>query len=94
MPDKLTTTEFLIVKELAKRPGVIKERAHLMDIAYKENTEIEDRTIDSHVKRIRKKFKKLMKNFLRLKLDMEVGIDGMLVNETKNSIYIKEIFTI
>ena len=40
LPDKLTTTEFLIVKELAKRPGVIKERAHLMDIAYKENTEI------------------------------------------------------
>ena len=38
LPDKLTTTEFLIVKELAKRPGVIKERAHLMDIAYKENT--------------------------------------------------------
>ena len=37
LPDKLTTTEFLIVKELAKRPGVIKERAHLMDIAYKEN---------------------------------------------------------
>ena len=58
LPDKLTTTEFLIVKELAKRPGVIKERAHLMDIAYKENTEIEDRTIDSHVKRIRKSLKK------------------------------------
>ena len=49
LPEKLTTTG-LIVKELAKRPGVIKERAHLMDIAYKENTEIEDRTIDSHVK--------------------------------------------
>ena len=63
LPDKLTTTEFLIVKELAKRPGVIKERAHLMDIAYKENTEIEDRTIDSHVKRIRKKFKKIDNNF-------------------------------
>ena len=63
LPDKLTTTEFLIVKELAKRPGVIKERAHLMDIAYKENTEIEDRTIDSHVKRIRKKFKKVDDNF-------------------------------
>ena len=59
LPDKLTTTEFLIVKELAKRPGVIKERAHLMDIAYKENSEIEDRTINSHVKRIRKKFKKV-----------------------------------
>ena len=63
LPEKLTTTEFLIVKELAKRPGVIKERAHLMDIAYKENTEIEDRTIDSHVKRIRKKFKKVDINF-------------------------------
>ena len=57
LPDKLTTTEFLIVRELAKRPGVIKERSQLMDIAYKENTDIEDRTIDSHVKRIRKKFK-------------------------------------
>ncbi|MFL2890141.1 MAG: response regulator transcription factor [Pelagibacteraceae bacterium] len=63
LPEKLTTTEFLIVKELAKRPGVIKERAHLMDIAYKENTEIEDRTIDSHVKRIRKKFKKVDEKF-------------------------------
>ena len=63
LPEKLTTTEFLIVKELAKRPGVIKERAQLMDIAYKENTEIEDRTIDSHVKRIRKKFKKVDENF-------------------------------
>ena len=63
LPDKLTTTEFLIVKELAKRPGVIKERAHLMDIAYKENTEIEDRTIDSHIKRIRKKFKKVDDKF-------------------------------
>ena len=63
LPDKLTTTEFLIVKELAKRPGVIKERAHLMDIAYREDTDIEDRTIDSHVKRIRKKFKKVDPEF-------------------------------
>ena len=63
LPEKLTTTEFLIVKELAKRPGIIKERAQLMDIAYKENTDIEDRTIDSHVKRIRKKFKKVDNNF-------------------------------
>ena len=63
LPEKLTTTEFLIVKELAKRPGVIKERAQLMDIAYKDNTDIEDRTIDSHVKRIRKKFKKVDQNF-------------------------------
>ena len=63
LPDKLTTTEFLIVKELAKRPGIIKERAQLMDIAYREDTDIEDRTIDSHVKRIRKKFKKIDSNF-------------------------------
>ena len=63
LPDKLTTTEFLIVKELAKRPGIIKERAQLMDIAYREDTDIEDRTIDSHVKRIRKKFKKVDPEF-------------------------------
>ena len=63
LPDKLTTTEFLIVQELAKRPGIIKERSQLMDIAYREDTDIEDRTIDSHVKRIRKKFKKVDENF-------------------------------
>ena len=63
LPDKLTTTEFLIVKELAKRPGIIKERSQLMDIAYREDSDIEDRTIDSHVKRIRKKFKKVDSNF-------------------------------
>ena len=63
LPDKLTTTEFLIVKELAKRPGIIKERSQLMDIAYREDTDIEDRTIDSHVKRIRKKFKKVDTSF-------------------------------
>ena len=63
LPDKLTTTEFLLVRELAKRPGIIKERSQLMDIAYREDTDIEDRTIDSHVKRIRKKFKKVDGNF-------------------------------
>ena len=63
LPDKLTTTEFLIVQELAKRPGIIKERSQLMDIAYREDTDIEDRTIDSHVKRIRKKFKKIDTDF-------------------------------
>ncbi len=63
LPDKLTTTEFLIVQELAKRPGIIKERSQLMDIAYREDTDIEDRTIDSHVKRIRKKFKKVDNDF-------------------------------
>ena len=53
LPEKLTTTEFLIVKELAKRPGIIKERAQLMDIAYKDNNDIEDR----------KKFKKVDQDF-------------------------------
>ena len=42
LPDKLTTTEFLIVKELAKRPGIIKERSQLMDVAYREDTDIEE----------------------------------------------------
>ena len=51
------------VQELAKRPGIIKERSQLMDIAYREDTDIEDRTIDSHIKRIRKKFKKVDNNF-------------------------------
>ena len=65
-----------------------------MDIAYKENTEIEDRTIDSHVKRIRKNLKKLMKNSQQLKLGMEVDIDGMLVNEKKENILnTKKVFT-
>ena len=63
LPEKLTTTEFLIVKELAKRPGIIKERAQLMDIAYKDNNDIEDRTIDSHVKRIRKKIQRSRSKF-------------------------------
>ena len=63
LPDKFTTTEFLIVKELSKRPGIIKERSQLMDVAYREDTDIEDRTIDSHVKRIRKKFKRIDPDF-------------------------------
>ena len=54
---------FTIVYLKAIQPSLIKERSHLMDIAYKENTEIEDRTIDSHVKRIRKKFKKVDEKF-------------------------------
>ena len=80
LPDKLTTTEFLIVKELAKRPGVIKERAHLMDIAYKENTEIEDRTIDSHVKRIRKKFKKVDEKYSIIEDRMEFSTGHRLLD--------------
>ena len=61
-----------MVKELAKRPGVIKERAHLMDIAYKENTEIEDRTIDSHVKNS-KKFKRVDEKFSAIETNYRSG---------------------
>ena len=88
LPDKLTTTEFLIVKELAKRPGIIKERAQLMDIAYREDTDIEDRTIDSHVKRIRKKFKKITGNdgfFLSFFNNSSPSIFGILISITARS---------
>ena len=56
--DPLTTTEFKIIHELVVRPGIVKTRERLMDIAYKDEIDVDDRTIDSHVKRIRKKFKK------------------------------------
>jgi two-component system response regulator ChvI len=53
----LTVTEFLLVKALAIRPGHVKSRDQLMDAAYGEHIYVDDRTIDSHIKRIRKKFK-------------------------------------
>ena len=53
---QLTVTEFLLVKALALRPGMVKNRDQLIDAAYGENIYVDDRTIDSHVKRIRKKF--------------------------------------
>jgi two-component system response regulator ChvI len=56
-PVQLTVTEFLLVKALALRPGMVKNRDQLIDAAYGENIYVDDRTIDSHVKRIRKKFR-------------------------------------
>ncbi len=53
----LTVTEFLILQSLAQRPGVVKSRDSLMDAAYDEQVYVDDRTIDSHIKRLRKKFK-------------------------------------
>ncbi len=53
----LTVTEFLILQALATRPGHVKSRDQLMDAAYGENIYVDDRTIDSHIKRLRKKFK-------------------------------------
>ena len=53
----------MLVKELAKRPGIIKERAQLMDIAYREDTDIEDRTIDNMLKGLGKNLRKLIQSF-------------------------------
>ncbi len=53
----LTVTEFLILQALAQRPGVVKTRDSLMDAAYDDQVYVDDRTIDSHIKRLRKKFK-------------------------------------
>ena len=54
---QLTVTEFLLVKALAARPGLVKSRDQLIDAAYGENMYVDDRTIDSHIKRVRKKFR-------------------------------------
>jgi len=57
LPVTLTVTEFLILFALAHRPGVVKSRNALMDAAYDDQVYVDDRTIDSHIKRLRKKFK-------------------------------------
>ncbi|MBC6981572.1 response regulator transcription factor [Caulobacter sp. 17J80-11] len=56
-PVKLTVTEFLLLQALAQRPGFVKSRDNLMDAAYDDQVYVDDRTIDSHVKRMRKKFR-------------------------------------
>ncbi len=53
----LTVTEFLILEALAQRPGVVKTRNQLLDVAYNDDVYVDDRTIDSHIKRIRRKFR-------------------------------------
>ncbi len=58
-PVTLTVTEFLILQALAARPGVVKTRDALMDAAYDDQVYVDDRTIDSHIKRLRKKFKQV-----------------------------------
>ncbi|MBC2772379.1 response regulator transcription factor [Rhizobium sp. AQ_MP] len=62
-PVTLTVTEFLILQSLAQRPGVVKSRDALMDAAYDEQVYVDDRTIDSHIKRLRKKFKMVDTDF-------------------------------
>jgi two-component system response regulator ChvI len=59
----LTVTEFMILEALAQRPGFVKSRDQLMDTAYQDNVYVDDRTIDSHIKRLRRKFKQVDSNF-------------------------------
>ena len=60
---KLTVTEFLLLESLVNRPGYVKNRDQLMSAAYSDDLYVDDRTIDSHIKRIRRKFKVIDKNF-------------------------------
>lgn len=59
----LTVTEFLILETLAQRPGIVKTRNQLMDAAYQDDIYVDDRTIDSHIKRVRRKFRQVAPDF-------------------------------
>ena len=69
----LTVTEFLILQALALRPGVVKSRNALMDAAYADQVYVDDRTIDSHIKRLRKKFKAVDDDFEMIETLYGVG---------------------
>ena len=79
---QLTVTEFLLVKALAARPGMVKNRDQLIDAAYGENIYVDDRTIDSHVKRVRKKFRvvddelRADRDALRHRLPLQGSLSG------------------
>ena len=62
-PVTLTVTEFMILEALANRPGVVRTRSQLMDIAYQDDVYVDDRTIDSHIKRLRRKFRQVDAEF-------------------------------
>jgi two-component system response regulator ChvI len=70
---QLTVTEFLLMKALAARPGNVKSRDQLIDAAYGENMYVDDRTIDSHVKRIRKKFRTVDEAFNQVETLYGIG---------------------
>ncbi len=72
-PVNLTVTEFLIVKSLADRPGHVKNRDQLMDAAYGEHIYVDDRTIDSHIKRLRKKLKSVDAGFEQIETLYGIG---------------------
>ncbi|MEQ8508529.1 MAG: response regulator transcription factor [Rhodospirillaceae bacterium] len=72
-PVNLTVTEFLIIQALASRPGHVKSRDQLIDAAYGENIYVDDRTIDSHIKRLRKKFRHVDDEFANIETLYGVG---------------------
>jgi len=69
----LTVTEFLLLLALARRPGHVKSRDQLIDAAYGEHIYVDDRTIDSHIKRLRKKFKEMDTEFAQIETLYGVG---------------------
>ncbi len=77
----LTVTEFLIIQALAQRPGHVKSRDQLIDAAYGEHIYVDDRTIDSHIKRLRKKFREVDTEFSHIETLYGVGYK---YNETGN----------
>jgi two-component system response regulator ChvI len=70
---QLTVTEFLILEALAQRPGFVKSRDQLMDAAYQDDVYVDDRTIDSHIKRLRKKFRAVDDDFKAIETLYGVG---------------------
>jgi two-component system response regulator ChvI len=69
----LTVTEFMILEALAQRPGVVKSRNQLMDVAYQDDIYVDDRTIDSHIKRLRRKFRAVDDEFKAIETLYGVG---------------------
>ena len=69
----LTVTEFMILETLASRPGLVKSRDQLMDAAYAQDVYVDDRTIDSHIKRLRKKFRAVDHDFKGIETLYGVG---------------------
>jgi len=72
-PVTLTVTEFLILEALAQRPGVVKNRNQLMDAAYSDEVFVDDRTIDSHIKRLRRKFREVDTEFEQIETLYGIG---------------------
>jgi two-component system response regulator ChvI len=69
----LTVTEFMILESLAQRPGIVKSRDQLMDAAYTDDVYVDDRTIDSHIKRLRRKFRQVDGDFNAIETLYGVG---------------------